>query len=153
MLRKLLCILCALVLCMGSAALAEGDVISVDIDGLYAFEHPSQLEVQSLAEEDYEDGLCYSAYDAELGVDVYKYDSEGETLDTLYDDYLNNGEFLSVEQLELGGMSAVGYELDEYQFAVTLLAENGYLYDFIFFYDGEGARALADAMVASICAQ
>lgn len=144
--KKTLILALCLALCLAAPALAtQAETITVPIDGLFTLAHPADLKVEPLSALDVENGLLYDVYseDDEFELTVYKYKNEdAQDAQALMEDYNSSGELSEVKIAELAGMPAVFYRIEVNCVAVTLVADNGFLYDLVFTYpeDGEGLQ-------------
>jgi hypothetical protein len=123
---------------------------TVEIDGLYTLVLPGILEAVPVDQQDYDDGLLYSAYGDTLSFDVYRYEADGSTLEGMYDDYAMDSEENEVTLGEVNGVKMLVYRIDPTVVGVTIAGADGYLYDLLFAYETHEDYLQVGAVIASI---
>ncbi len=132
---------------VASTRTADG---AVTIDGQYTIFCPAALEEMDVDQQDLADGLLFSAYSDTMGMDIYKYPQEEDTLQTLYDSYKADGDMTEVTLADVGGVQVLVYRIDETGIDVTLAGDTGSFYDIMISYQTDEEYAQVGQMVASI---
>lgn len=130
-----------------AARAADG---TVTIDNLYAFSCPSALESIEIDPADVADGLIFSAYSDTMGVDIYKYPSGDDTLDSLYEVYKQDDQMNEVTLADVAGVGVLVYRIDDTGINVTLEDGAGAMYDIMITYQTAEEYNLVGQMIASI---
>jgi len=132
---------------VASTRAADG---TVTIDGQYTIFCPPAMESIDVDQQDLADGLLFSAYSDTMGMDVYKYPREGDSLQSLYDSYKADGDMTEVTLGEVGGVQVLVYRIDETGIDVTLSSETGAFYDIMISYQTDDEYTQVGQMIASI---
>ena len=130
-----------------AARAADG---TVTLDNLYTFHCPQALESIEIDPADVADGLIFSAYSDTMGVDIYKYPSGEDTLDSLYEVYKQDSQMNEVALGDVAGVRVLVYRIDDTGINATLEDGAGAMYDIMITYQTAEEYSLVGQMIASI---
>lgn len=123
---------------------------TVNLDNLYTFACPPSLEIIEIDSADVADGLIFSAYGETMGVDVYKYPSGEDTLESLYEVYKQDEQMNEVTLGDVAGVKVLVYRIDDSGINVTLEDGAGAMYDLMITYQTAEEYSQVGQMIASI---
>ncbi len=135
------------ILYTAAARAADG---TVTIDNLYVFTCPQALESIEIDPADVADGLIFSAYSETMGMDIYKYPSGDDTLDSLYEVYKQDDQMNEVTLGDVAGVKVLVYRIDETGINATLEDGAGAMYDIMITYQTPEEYSLVGQLIASI---
>lgn len=123
---------------------------TVSLDNLYAFTCPPNLESIEIDPADVADGLIFSAYGDTMGLDVYKYPSGEDTLESLYEVYKQDEQMNEVTMGDVAGVKVLVYRIDDTGISATLEDGAGAMYDIMITYQTAEEYTLVGQIIASI---
>ena len=133
-----------------NVAATRGSDGTVSFDSQFTISCPTALESQQVDQQDLQDGLLFSAYSDTMGIDIYKYPQDEDTLQTLYDSYKADGDMSEVTLANVGDVQMLVYRIDETGIDVTLAGSTGSLYDIMITYQTLGEYQQVGQMIGSI---